>query len=88
MAPSDAKGIHVALVMGFARERRPSCDRGRLLDSPQPDECHTARVVRPNACGARAGSRPYWAERRAVASPLTRAPRCAGCRRPARDRAR
>ena len=74
--------------MGLARGRRRRCDRSLLLDSPQPDECHTARFVRPNACGARAGSRPYWAERRAVASTLTRAPRCAGCRRPARDCAR
>ena len=70
--------------MGFARGRRPRRDRSPLLDNQQPDERHTARFVRPNACRSRAGSRPYCAERRAVASALT--PRCAGCRNPARFR--
>jgi hypothetical protein len=42
--------------MGFTRGRRPRRDRSRLLDSQQPDECHTSRFVRPSACRSRVGS--------------------------------
>ena len=50
------KGCHVALVMGFARGRRPRRNRSLLLDSQQPDECHTPRFARPDSSRSRAGS--------------------------------
>ena len=69
--------------MGFARGRPPRRDRSGVLDSKQPDECHTPRFARPSACRSRAGtacssagrqgtralvsSCPYCAERRALA---------------------
>jgi hypothetical protein len=77
--------------MGFAGGRRPRRDRSRLLDSQQPDECHTPRFARPTACDSRAGrpgtralvsSCPYCAERRALTCAAGRA---AG-RSPARSR--
>ena len=58
-------------------------DRSRLLDSQQPDECHTFCFARPNACRALVSSRPYCPERRAIA--LTFAPGRAGGRRPSRS---
>ena len=71
---------HVALVVGFARGRRPCRDRSCLLDSQQPDECRTARFASPSARHPRAGSRPYCAERRALAAAaLTCAPARSGC---------
>ncbi len=68
------KGRHVALVVGFARRRRPRRDRSRLLDSQQPDERHTPRFASPSACRFRANSRPHCPERCALAPALPRTP--------------
>ncbi len=84
------RGCHVTVVMGFARGRGPRRAGSRLLDSQQPDESHTARFARPNACHSSAGrpgtrSRHYCAEGRALAAALTRAASRAGGRSPARS---
>ena len=42
--------------MGFARGPCPRLDRSPLLDSRQPEECHTPRFAWPNSCRPRAGS--------------------------------
>ena len=83
--------------MGFARGRRPRCDRSPLLDSRQLDECHTPCFPRPSDCysgadcscarrqrtRAHIGPRAYSAASRAHASTLTCVPGPEGGRGPA-----
>ena len=64
--------------MGFARGRRPRRDRSRLLDSQQPDECHTPRFARPSACRSRAGAACSCAGRQGTRARIP--PCCAGSR--------
>jgi hypothetical protein len=73
--------------------RSPRRAGSGVLGSQQPDESHTARFARPNACHSSAGrpgnrSRHYCAEGRALVAALTRAASRAGGRSPARSAGR